>query len=317
VNGVQWREVPSLYNEDARSQSYTVRVADDGTTSVIFGDGEHGVRLPTGTENVSATYRCGIGSEGEVDAGSLTLLKARPLGIREVTNPEHATGAANRDTSDQARMSGPLKVQMLGRIVSLRDLESFARTFPGIGKAQAVSLWNGKTYVVHLTIAAKDGQVVESESELIKSLVSAIRASGFLRQQIEVDSYEALLFQLDAKVRVDQRYQAEAVKEAIRIKLLEAFSFAKRSFAQSVFASEVIAVIQAVPGVAAVALKTLYGGKDKQESSEKLDAHEAKFDGERIEPAQLLVLNPGQEFGIDPNERNCIRLKVQRNRTNE
>jgi hypothetical protein len=45
---------------DARSQNYSIRIDDDGKTSAVFGDGEP-ARLPTGSENVTATYRSGIG----------------------------------------------------------------------------------------------------------------------------------------------------------------------------------------------------------------------------------------------------------------
>ncbi len=45
-----------------------MRIDDDGTTRVVFGDGIHGRRLPTGSLNVSASYRTGMGTAGQVDA---------------------------------------------------------------------------------------------------------------------------------------------------------------------------------------------------------------------------------------------------------
>ena len=51
-------------------------------TTVQFGDGVTGARLPTGQENVRAIYRKGIGLEGLVKAEQLSLLMTRPLGVK-------------------------------------------------------------------------------------------------------------------------------------------------------------------------------------------------------------------------------------------
>ena len=42
---------------------------------MIFGNGQQGARLPTGTENVKARYRTGIGRPGNVKAGQISLLE--------------------------------------------------------------------------------------------------------------------------------------------------------------------------------------------------------------------------------------------------
>ena len=94
-----WQEVPALFGEAPGARVFTLRRTDAGDTNVIFGDGVQGSRLPTGAGNVLATYRTGIGPDGEVDAGTLTLPVVRPLGIRGVNNPVGATGAASPASS--------------------------------------------------------------------------------------------------------------------------------------------------------------------------------------------------------------------------
>jgi hypothetical protein len=46
--------------------SYIIRTKEDGSTEVIFGDGKTGARLPTGVEDISASYREGAGEEGKM-----------------------------------------------------------------------------------------------------------------------------------------------------------------------------------------------------------------------------------------------------------
>ena len=292
VNGVRWHEVPSLYNLDGHRQGYMVRIDNDGKTSVTFGDGESGARLPTGTENVVATYRSGLGPEGEVDAGSLTLLQTRPLGIRAVTNPLPATGAAAPETLERARTNAPLTVLTMGRITSLRDYENFARAFTGIGKAQAVELRSGETRLLHLTVAAVDGERVDPKSGLYANLAAAIDAARAPTREVRIDSYQPRFFNLAARVRVDSDHMPEAVLTDVHAGLLAAFAFERRRFGQDVTASEVIAVIQGMPGVVAADLDDLYHEGQARALALLLPAETARWQDGAIQPAQLLLPDP-------------------------
>lgn len=66
VNGEQWTEVSDLQASGPNAQVYVTEIDEDGDTSIIFGDGCHGQRLPTGDLNFSATYRYGAGESGEI-----------------------------------------------------------------------------------------------------------------------------------------------------------------------------------------------------------------------------------------------------------
>jgi hypothetical protein len=301
VNGVLWKELPSLYGMDERGQGFVVRIDDDALATIIFGDGKSGARLPTGDENVTTTYRSGIGPEGEVALESLTLLQSRPLGISEVTNPLPASGAAPPEELSDARYNAPLTVLTLDRIVSLRDFEYFVRSFAGIGKAQAVSISRGQSKVVQITIASSSGSEVDRGSDLFGNLVKAIDAMrdpvARVRERVIVDSFQLQTFSLEAGVLIDPRYLAEEVLTRAEADLRRTFSFENRNFGQFVTAAEVLAVIQAVEGVIAVDLDRLERD-DAPEAGTSLrvvlQAERARIDEESgaILPAELLLLNP-------------------------
>jgi hypothetical protein len=305
VDGVLWEEAPSLYRLDPAGERYTVRLSDDGYAHVIFGDGRYGARLPTGVQNVSATYRSGTGLAGEVEACALTLLQSRPLGLRGVTNPVAATGGADRETLDDARTSAPLAILTLDRIVSLRDYEDFARAFGGIGKADVVVLWNGNDNLVHITIAAASGDTVEEGAPLRDNLAEAIAAAGDPRIAVQIDTYLPRFFNVTARLLVDERYEAEPVLAAAREALVSRFSFAARQFGQPITAAEVIQVLQGVAGVTAVDLDQLYlvsdpNGPAQTEPEQVLPAAVAHWDGSGgIALAELLLINSA---GIDLQE---------------
>jgi predicted phage baseplate assembly protein len=274
---------------------------DDGTSTLIFGDGKSGARIPTGQENVTATYRAGIGTEGMVRAEQLSLLMTRPLGVRGVINPLAPTGAANPESRDQARQNAPQKVLTLDRIVSLQDFEDFTRAFAGIGKAQASWMWDGERRFVHVTVAsASAGTVdriserykVDKASDLYKNLVLGIERAKDPVQQFRIDSFNPLFFNLSASVLVDSRYIKEKVMAAVTEALKQAFSFKQRSFGQAVTESEVLAVMQRVDGVKAVDLDTLYLKGEPPGLNVYLEASRARQNKGVLLPADLLTLNP-------------------------
>jgi predicted phage baseplate assembly protein len=310
VNRVLWWGSPHLYGLDGKSETYVVRHDDDGKASVVFGDGTQGARLPTGAGNVVATYRSGIGLAGMVGAGKLTLLMTRPLGIRGVTNPLPAAGAADPESRDSARANAPLTVLAMGRIVSLRDAEDFARAFAGIGKARAIALWRGGVEWVHLTVASEapvpsqDGTVtalsdhrVDVASPLGRNLVDAIERFKEPSLRVRVDTYQPVFFDLGAKVLVDGRHAWADVEAAVTAALVDTFSFERRAFGQAVTKAEAIRVVQSVAGVVFVDVEALhrFDASPGATPADVLVPGAVQWTDGQPEPAalaELLVINP-------------------------
>ncbi len=291
VNNLLWDQAPSLYGLAPDDPGFIVRIDDDTRATVLFGDGQKGARLPTGENNVTAVYRNGIGLAGEVDAGSLTLLPAKPLGVRGVVNPLPAGGAGDPEKMENARASAPLTVRTLDRIVSRDDYEDFARTFAGVGKAQAVELWSGEHRLVHVTIAGADGQPVPA-GDFRDNFLSAIDRARDPAQQVRVDTFDLLLFNLAANMAIDPRSISGNVFAAVREALIGAFSFDRRSFGQGVTAAEVITVIQEVKGIVYVDLDSLYLAGESPALHQIRSAGIAHMAGGALRQAQLLLINP-------------------------
>ncbi len=296
VNDVEWTDVDFLHGHDGDEQVYITRTDDQGRTIVQFGDGQTGARLPTGQENVRAAYRKGIGEDGLVGQGQLTLLATKPLGVRTVTNPVAADGAADCESADEVRSNATLGIRTLDRIVSLRDYEDFARAFSGIAKALATWTWDGQRRGVLVTVAGLKGRAASSRTRT--NLLAAIAAAGDPRVPVRVESYLPAFFQLSAKVRIDSAYDSDQVKKAVEQALRKAFSFAAREFGQPVAKSEVIAVIQSVAGVLGVDLDELFrSDATAAELSEtrlfdRLAAQVPRAGTEAMVGAELLTLDP-------------------------
>ena len=295
VDRVAWSEAPSYYGLQPRDRAYVVRIADDGKVSVLFGDGVNGSRLTTGVENVSASYRAGIGEAGMVKAGQLSLLMTRPLGVKGVSNPLPAEGGADPDLPQEIRANTPLTAVTFGRVVSLTDFEDFARAYAGIAKARAAWLWSGHSRLVQVTVAGPTGQAVAAGSEAMVGLVAALGSAGAERVRFQVDGFAPLTFEVAAGIYIDADYQWEDVSERIGAALGAAFAFAVRDFAQPVTESEAVAVIQRVEGVVGVELTrlALAGGSGVAALLPALPARlQAGAGKPTVLAAQLLTIDP-------------------------
>ncbi|MFI1709072.1 putative baseplate assembly protein [Streptomyces griseoruber] len=288
VDGVTWTEAPSLFPLGPHDRSYVVRIQDDATATVVFGDGERGARLPSGQENVRATYRTGIGPQGNVGAGSLSLLVKRPLGIRAVDNPLAATGGTAPERPDDVRTRAPLTVRTFDRVVSLDDHEAFARNFTGIAKARATVLRPAPMPLLHLTVAAPDGAVPD---DTLTALRAALETDGLPGRRLGLDSYRELPFVLGIAILPAPDREPDTVSSAVEHALAQLYSFERRDFAQPVTAAEAIATAQRVPGVVAANLTELHLTGGSVAVTSLLPARGAHLDaaGTAV-PAELLVL---------------------------
>ncbi|WP_457580095.1 putative baseplate assembly protein [Ensifer canadensis] len=320
VNDVRSANVESLLDADAATRAYTLDVDEKGTATVRFGDGFHGARLPTGLDNIRATYRVGIGRGGNVKAGQISLLATKPLGVRAVHNPLAASGGADPDRLERIRSNAPLSVGAFGRLVSIADYADFARTFAGIGLADARKLSAEGTDFVHVTVAGVDDVVLDPAGDLLANLRDAFDRFGNPALPIEIAVRELLVMVIQARIVIDPDRLWDKVEPELRRRLLDGFSYDRRKLGESVYLSAALTKMQRTPGVAAVAIETF--GAIKESDLRNRDAlasavkqlGRAKFipssgarlrdpdtvkPGEsRVAPAQLAIIVPQAPFTL-------------------
>ncbi|HMI91850.1 MAG TPA: putative baseplate assembly protein [Polyangiales bacterium] len=249
VNEVEWSEAESLARLGPKDRGYATLTDDAGNTTVVFGDGQHGARLPSGVQNVAAEYRNGIGKGGNVKAEQISSLITRPLGVKAVLNPLRASGGADKESRDSARENAPLSVMALDRLVSVRDYADFARRFAGIAKAQARRVSDGQRQLLHLTVAGADDIPIDRSSDLYANLVAALHDLGDADLPLRVDPRERIALVLGAKVKLRPGHAWEPVAAALRARLCDVFGFDKRALGQPALLCEVIGSAQNLAGV--------------------------------------------------------------------
>jgi predicted phage baseplate assembly protein len=247
VGGIRWEPVEELFGRGPGEQVYVLETDDEQHTTVRFGDGRTGARLPTGRNNVRAHYRVGLGLAGNVPAHALRNPLGKPKGMRSVSNPVRADGGANPETADDARAAGPNSVRTFGRIVSLRDYADAAREFAAVAKARASLAWEGDDEQIRLVVAGPGGS--ELSETTLQALVLSLDARRDPHRALQVAAHDPVPIVVSAAIAPEPNRIPEDVVAAARASVIDLLSFARQDFGRAVFVSEVYAALQATPGV--------------------------------------------------------------------
>ena len=247
VNGVRWTQVPTLFGQAADAHVFEARLVEDGSTRLDFGDGVQGARLPTGRDNVRATYRTGIGLAARVGAGALTTALDRPPGLLAVSNTLAATGGADPETRDAVRRNAPRTVRTFGRAVSLPDFEDLVTASGEVAKAQATWTWDGLGRAIHVTVAGQAGGIFTPED--LRRLAASLGAARDPNHPLRLANHVPVDVVVRAAIGVDADRRRSDVEAAARVTLLGALSFDALELGRPLGLSDVHRILQEVPGV--------------------------------------------------------------------
>lgn len=256
VDGIRWTEVPSFYGVARDARVYIVRENDRGEAVVTF-DGRRASPLPTGSGNVVASYRFGAGAASP-PAGSVTQI-ARPVpGLTSVRNPVAAAGGADADGPDLLRTAAPTSALLLGRVVSIQDMEAAAAGVPGVRAVHVEWRWHGSRQrpVVQVWYIGEAG--IES------TVAQTLRRLSEDTTPVDVDPAQGEPVTLAIDVGVDPRMQEPDVLEALRGALMAPgagpLTPEHIGIGTPLYRSQIFAHAMAVPGVESVRALLWNGG---------------------------------------------------------
>lgn len=246
-NGFQrWAYQDTLLNSNSADQHYMVQIDENDAAEIIFGDGQYG-QIPPGPK-LRATYLTGGGTIGNVGQDTITVVKSgvSVQGVK-VTNPTAASGGADRETIEHARLHAPSVFRSQQRAVTAADYEALAKTVPGVAyvKAEAPA-WNYVDLYVVATgnTAPKDDLRARLydffEKRRMVTTTVHVRAPVFIKIFITV-----------VELGVEPNFYREDVKKRVNAALLTEL-FGQPTFGQPFYLSKVYEAIEAVAGVAFV-----------------------------------------------------------------
>jgi hypothetical protein len=249
VNQLEWSEVKSFYGQMSDDRVFATREDEQSKTHVVFGDGTNGSRLPTGMNNVVASYRYGGGADTP-PAGSLTVVTQLQPGLRSVLNPVPVGGGADPDPLVRVRRLAPRSLLTLGRAVSIDDFEALALQTPGVRRAMAALVINQATQRSSVTVWVGDDQSAVTAAQ------AAFRGAADPNRQPQVMLAGKVIISLGLTVVYDPRHFPEVVQDAVRTALVDAdtglFGLNVVTIGQVFYDSQIYAACLAIPGVVSV-----------------------------------------------------------------
>ena len=243
VNGIGYARVDRV-DSTTPAQSFLVGTNASGQTTITFS-----APLPAGTGNISASYRAGDGSKGNVQAGQITQLLSRPASLSSVTNPLPATGGSGSGDQESVRAAVPGSLTGLGRVVTVSDYVSLASSISGVAKASA-AMSPGAGVVI--TVAGTDPVQLNPGDSLCTGVAAAVAAVADPAVPVQVVPASLYLIALTAAVIRDPLVSWDATVAAVQAALLASFGYAQRDLGQDVAVSDLLAAAHAAPGVLSV-----------------------------------------------------------------
>jgi len=198
VGGIPYTYSSSLVDNSPYDSVFTTTLDADGYTYIVFGDGVGG-RIPPITFTITCTYRVGVGSAGNVGAGSVVNLATGSYDV-VVSQPSAATGGADDESTDSIRYNVPRALRTLRRAVSLKDYAYLALQVSGVSKANAdSSVWSSvNLYAAPFGSSAVNiyGPYTGSGSALITSITQTnyygAAGTGYITYSAAAGTFSAL-----------------------------------------------------------------------------------------------------------------------------
>jgi hypothetical protein len=223
---------------------FLAREDEQGKTHVVFNG-----RLPTGVNNIVASYRYGAGAQAPAP-GSLTVVLQPQPGLSAIANPVAPSGGADADPPDKIRKLAPLSVMTFNRAVSLDDYRVIAGSAPGVARAAAAYVFDPASQrpVVTVWVGDDEGAVAAAQS--------AIAASADPNRLPLVKLATQVTMALSLTYLRDPGYQDGSVQEGLQLALLDPddglFGVNAVGVGEVFYASQIYAACLAVPGVQAI-----------------------------------------------------------------
>lgn len=179
---------------------------------------------PAAGARIIAWFRSGGGAQGNVPAGSLSVLRSPVDGV-SCTNPEPATGGRDAEPLAQALRRAPQDFHARDRAVTVRDFESLAAHHGGVGRVRALTrrdIWAyakpGEVEVVlvpHIPEAERvEGRVTAAQlrSYALDHVLAEVTA--LLRERATIGAVPVVRFAHSKQVLVRARVHVRADEDA-------------------------------------------------------------------------------------------------------
>jgi hypothetical protein len=259
-----WERRGTLLYSHSDDPHFIVRVDEQDEAEILFGDGTYGRILPAGSV-IRASYLIGGGAAGNVGPGTITVVKSGVNIPVVVSNPQAASGGADREAIEHARRHAPGVFRSLHRAVTGDDYAALAENVPGV--ARAVAVVPGWNYVDLYVVAAGGLGLTD---DLRARLLRYFEGRRMVTTIVSVRQPVFVSIRIDVKVGVEPTFYRADVGRRVEEALGELFHIDRLDFGQTFYLSKVYEAVEQVEGVA-FAEVTAFSGTRSDPPGEPVD----------------------------------------------
>lgn len=266
VNGITYNFIPFLIDATLFDPVFTTFSDSEGSTYVQFGDGVGG-RIPPSSSTITATYRVGAGSAGNVPINKLTFFLTNVTAGVTVTNQSAAIGGADEESTDSIRTNSPLALRALNRAISLSDYTSTALQVPGVAKANA----DAEVYssvILYIAPFGDPGVIGGSTTPTFDDL--ATRVEQYFIEKAPPNTNLTVLppsyvpVNLEMTIYVLPQYKQTIVQNQVLSSIRELFDFDNSFFAEIIPIQYLLTAVGQVTGVDYATIELYRRDSDEQ-----------------------------------------------------
>lgn len=249
---VTWKKADNLITAKPEEFVYTVTI-DGETAYVNFGDGSNG-RIPVVGSEIFATYRVGVGADGNVASGAISQLVDAIPRVVGVNNNNAMSGGSNIEDLEITRRLAPIALTALNRAVTTEDYATLAKQVPGVALATAVADVSTQInlYVVPnvggTTITPTLSAAIQeffSDKKMINATITIIEATS-VPVNITID------------VAVKDNYSRDNVETRVEGAINDYFALSNNDLGKTVTLSGIYNAVLSVEGVDYAVVNELY-----------------------------------------------------------
>jgi hypothetical protein len=251
----RWEPRRDLLASDRFAAEFVAETETGGLTQLRFGDGEYGL-LPREDSLLTAHYRTGNGTAGNIGADSLWHVVTSLGRITAIRNPLPARGGTDSEHLDRVRQNAPVAFRVPQRAVTPADYAEVTRRHPEVEQATCTERWTGSWYTMFLTIDRRGGLPVDADFESsIRAHLERFRMAG---HDLEISPPQLVALEVALSVCVlGDYYRSDVERELLdvlgtgrdpdgRTCFFHPDNF---TFGSPVYLSALLAAVQAVEGV--------------------------------------------------------------------
>ncbi|MHB9038771.1 MAG: baseplate J/gp47 family protein [Armatimonadota bacterium] len=261
VTEVEWTQVEHFAESGPNDTHYVVSIDGLDNVSIIFGDGKDGA-FPGNGKQIQAVYLATLGASGNLAPHRITkLLSAIYATSGEsvqftVDNPIAATGGADRESQEHAKLVAPATVKSTWKAVTRSDYTALCLGFPGVAKAKIQDINDDpslRIYSVRICIAPEGGGL---PSPLLKSqIIDHLDARRLLTIDAGIVDPVYISVDVTAELYIYPGEDIETVRGRAQQALENYFAFDNQDFGKKLYLSDLVVLLDGVQGVSHVVLR--------------------------------------------------------------